>query len=232
VSKSAIKRFDSVWDAIEKTPAQAENLTLRDNVRRRLGSSRLPRRKIAAFEAAYSPEGAWAQLFAPRLSYLGTELLRDAYIPGGYLTIDRWASEEDFRAFRKDHDQEYETLDRSAIRSPAARPASAPTPSERPPRSPPSRPQLRPGNQPELGSSSVKSACAPQKKPRVYGRYTLFLRFFAIFFYQCLSILLQSHRNPIQAAAPFPREKIREPRRRAIFRRPSQWPSPKTAPKP
>jgi heme-degrading monooxygenase HmoA len=70
--------------------------------------------KVAAFEAAYSPEGAWAQLFGASPEYRGTELLRDAYIPGGYLTIDRWTSEEDFRAFRKDHDAEYETLDRSS----------------------------------------------------------------------------------------------------------------------
>lgn len=68
--------------------------------------------KMAGFEAAYGPEGAWAQLFRGSPSYLGTELLRDAYIPGSYLTIDRWASEEDFRAFRKDHDGEYEALDR------------------------------------------------------------------------------------------------------------------------
>jgi heme-degrading monooxygenase HmoA len=69
--------------------------------------------KVAGFEAAYSPEGAWAQLFRTSPEYCGTELLRDAYISGSYLTIDRWASEEAFRAFRKDHDQEYETLDRS-----------------------------------------------------------------------------------------------------------------------
>lgn len=69
--------------------------------------------KIADFEAAYGLDGAWARLFRSSPSYLGTELLRDAYIPGGYLTIDRWASEEDFRAFRKEHDQEYEALDRS-----------------------------------------------------------------------------------------------------------------------
>ena len=43
----------------------------------------------------------------------GTELLRDAYVPGAYLTIDRWSSEEAFRAFRKQHDQEYEALDRA-----------------------------------------------------------------------------------------------------------------------
>ena len=68
--------------------------------------------KVAAFEAAYGPEGAWAKLFRTSPNYLGTELLRDAYIPGGYVTIDRWSSEEAFRAFRKDHDSEYEVLDR------------------------------------------------------------------------------------------------------------------------
>ena len=68
--------------------------------------------KIAGFEAAYGPDGSWAQLFRRSPKYLGTELLRDAYIPGAYLTIDRWASEEDFRAFRKEHDREYEALDR------------------------------------------------------------------------------------------------------------------------
>ncbi len=69
--------------------------------------------KIQAFEAAYGPDGAWARLFRSSSRYLGTELLRDAYVPGGYLTIDRWAGEDDFRAFRKDHDREYEDLDRS-----------------------------------------------------------------------------------------------------------------------
>ena len=70
--------------------------------------------KILAFEASYGPEGAWAQLFRNSPSYLGTELLHDAYVAGSYLTIDRWASEDDFRAFRKDHDAEYESLDRSS----------------------------------------------------------------------------------------------------------------------
>jgi heme-degrading monooxygenase HmoA len=69
--------------------------------------------KIPAFEAAYGPEGNWAQLFRSSLDYLGTELLRDAHITGSYLTIDRWASDEAFRSFRKDHDAAYEELDRS-----------------------------------------------------------------------------------------------------------------------
>ena len=69
--------------------------------------------KVAAFEAAYGREGSWAQLFRRSPSYQGTELLRDAYVPGAFLTIDRWASEGDFRAFRRQHDAEYEVLDRA-----------------------------------------------------------------------------------------------------------------------
>jgi heme-degrading monooxygenase HmoA len=68
---------------------------------------------VSAFEAAYGADGAWARLFRNSASYLGTELLRDAYIPFAYLTIDRWASEDHFRAFRKDQDADYETLDRT-----------------------------------------------------------------------------------------------------------------------
>jgi heme-degrading monooxygenase HmoA len=68
--------------------------------------------KIAQFEAAYGSSGAWARLFGTSPHHLGTELLRDAYIPGNYLTIDRWSSEEEFRVFRKEHDQQYEVLDR------------------------------------------------------------------------------------------------------------------------
>jgi heme-degrading monooxygenase HmoA len=69
--------------------------------------------KVAAFEAAYSSTGIWAKLFAVSPDYRGTELLRDAYVAGNYLTIDRWATEEAFRAFRKQHDADYETLDRA-----------------------------------------------------------------------------------------------------------------------
>lgn len=69
--------------------------------------------KASVFEEAYGPDGDWAQLFRKSPDYLGTELLRDTYISGSYLTIDRWKSEEAFRAFRKDHDDEYETLDRT-----------------------------------------------------------------------------------------------------------------------
>lgn len=69
--------------------------------------------KVAAFEETYGPEGKWAQLFSKSPDYRGTELLRDAFISGSYLTIDRWTSEDAFRAFRKDHDAAYEELDRA-----------------------------------------------------------------------------------------------------------------------
>lgn len=67
---------------------------------------------IAAFEAAYGADGEWARLFRGSPHYHGTELLRDAYIPANYLTIDRWTSEEAYRDFRRDHDAAYEALDR------------------------------------------------------------------------------------------------------------------------
>ena len=69
--------------------------------------------KIAAFEAAYGPDGSWAQLFRRSPEYRGTELLRNAHVPGTYLTIDRWTCDGAFRAFRKEHDADYEALDRA-----------------------------------------------------------------------------------------------------------------------
>lgn len=68
--------------------------------------------KVAAFEEAYNAAGKWAALFAKSPDYLGTELLKDAYIAGRYLTIDRWQSEEAFREFRKANDAGYEAIDR------------------------------------------------------------------------------------------------------------------------
>jgi heme-degrading monooxygenase HmoA len=69
--------------------------------------------QIADFEAAYGAHGSWAMLFSRSDEYLATELLRDAYVPGRYVTVDRWRSEEAFRAFRAQHDADYEALDRA-----------------------------------------------------------------------------------------------------------------------
>jgi heme-degrading monooxygenase HmoA len=67
---------------------------------------------IDAFEAAYGAQGPWTALFARSPEHLSTELLKDAYVPGRFLTIDRWTSEDAFRAFRAEYDSEYEQLDR------------------------------------------------------------------------------------------------------------------------
>ena len=64
----------------------------------------------AAFEAAYGPTGAWAQLFARSDGFRGTELLRAD--DGSYLTLDVWRSEADFEAFMAEHRADYEALDR------------------------------------------------------------------------------------------------------------------------
>jgi heme-degrading monooxygenase HmoA len=69
--------------------------------------------QVPAFEAAYGAHGSWAELFGRSSDYLGTELLRDAYVPGRYITFDRWKSEEAFRSFRAQHDADYEALDRA-----------------------------------------------------------------------------------------------------------------------
>ena len=69
--------------------------------------------KLADFETAYGADGSWAGLFVRSPEYLGTELLKDAYVPGRYITIDRWRNEEAFRAFRAQHDPDYEALDRA-----------------------------------------------------------------------------------------------------------------------
>jgi heme-degrading monooxygenase HmoA len=64
----------------------------------------------AAFEAAYGPTGAWAQLFARADGFRGTELFRAD--DGSYLTLDVWRTQADFDAFMTEHKADYEALDR------------------------------------------------------------------------------------------------------------------------
>jgi heme-degrading monooxygenase HmoA len=64
-------------------------------------------RDAEAFEQAYGNEGDWAQFFAQGHGYIGTELLRDAELPGRYLVIDRWESAEAYNAFATEHREEY-----------------------------------------------------------------------------------------------------------------------------
>ena len=71
------------------------------------------------FETLYGPKGAWARFFEKSSQYLGTDLLRDrGKEPDcvGYLTIDRWQSEDAYRAFLREHPEEYAALDREGDR--------------------------------------------------------------------------------------------------------------------
>jgi len=78
----------------------------------RLWRYRVAPGREAAFERAYGPDGDWAVLFRRGDGYLGTELLR-AVPPGtGWVTIDRWRSEADWRAFLEKHGDAYRELDR------------------------------------------------------------------------------------------------------------------------
>jgi len=60
-----------------------------------------------SFEAAYGPEGDWAQFFRQGAGYIGTELLHDVEIPTRYLVIDRWESADAYNDFATAHRDEY-----------------------------------------------------------------------------------------------------------------------------
>lgn len=63
------------------------------------------------FEQHYAPNGSWAVLFRQSPGYIETLLLKDRYDPLHYLTIDRWQSEEQYRAFIAAFSREYVELD-------------------------------------------------------------------------------------------------------------------------
>ncbi|MDP3857173.1 MAG: hypothetical protein Q8Q73_05330 [Stagnimonas sp.] len=65
----------------------------------------------AEFLAAYGAEGAWVRLFRRGEGYLGTRLEPVAGRPGTWRTVDRWASPQDWRAFRQRYSREYAALD-------------------------------------------------------------------------------------------------------------------------
>ena len=76
-----------------------------------LWSYRVSPGREAEFRQLYGPEGRWVRLFRQAPGYLGTDLYRDRGEAGRYLTIDRWESEEAFRAFRARFAEEFERLD-------------------------------------------------------------------------------------------------------------------------
>ena len=66
---------------------------------------------LAQFESIYASNGTWAELFKKGKGYLGTELLCDEQDPCRFLTIDRWASVEEYDAFITKWHSEYQALD-------------------------------------------------------------------------------------------------------------------------
>jgi heme-degrading monooxygenase HmoA len=77
----------------------------------RVWKFRPPADREQEFADAYSGRGRWAELFNRAPGYRGTVLLR-AVEPGGWwLTIDRWASIDDFEAFQREFGIEYRGLD-------------------------------------------------------------------------------------------------------------------------
>jgi heme-degrading monooxygenase HmoA len=60
-----------------------------------------------AFEAAYGPDGEWAQFFRQGEGYIGTELLHDVEEPERYLVVDRWESADAYNEFLATHNDEY-----------------------------------------------------------------------------------------------------------------------------
>ncbi len=63
------------------------------------------------FEKAYGPVGDWARLFRSDSNYRETRLLRDAFRPAIYLTLDFWDSREAYEKFMEAHKDEYKALD-------------------------------------------------------------------------------------------------------------------------
>ena len=67
----------------------------------------------ADFERHYGSTGTWVALFRRAPGYVDTRLLKDRAVPGRYVTIDRWESEEAYRAFRARFAGEHDAVDRA-----------------------------------------------------------------------------------------------------------------------
>ena len=63
-----------------------------------------------AFEKLYGARGEWAALFREHAGFISTELLR-ADRTHGYLSIDRWESEQAYDAFLASASVRYAQLD-------------------------------------------------------------------------------------------------------------------------
>jgi heme-degrading monooxygenase HmoA len=63
------------------------------------------------FRRIYGGDGEWAKLFGRASEYRGTLLLQDIADPLVFMVIDRWATNDSFRHFRRTFAADYEHLD-------------------------------------------------------------------------------------------------------------------------
>ena len=63
------------------------------------------------FAAAYSSQGAWAQLFERADGFVGTRLLSPEEAGGSWLTLDEWESRAAFDRFQDEYGEAYRSLD-------------------------------------------------------------------------------------------------------------------------
>lgn len=71
----------------------------------------VPPRNRVEFEQVYGPNGSWATLFRTAPGYRSTQLLAEHDGSGQYVTIDEWASREDYDRFRAAQAAAFEELD-------------------------------------------------------------------------------------------------------------------------
>jgi hypothetical protein len=66
------------------------------------------------FEKVYGPEGDWVRLFRSDSNYRETRLLRDAFRPAIYHTLDFWNSRRVYENFLSGRRAEYEAIDKAS----------------------------------------------------------------------------------------------------------------------
>ena len=67
--------------------------------------------RVGEFVSAYEANGDWAQPFSLAAGYRGTELLSATDNPERFITIDRWASIDDYSLFQERFGAQYRFLD-------------------------------------------------------------------------------------------------------------------------
>jgi heme-degrading monooxygenase HmoA len=72
---------------------------------------RVSPKQAQAFETAYGADGDWAHLFARAEGFVDVRLLKCLDQNGRYLTVDRWVSQDAYKAFRAQFADEYAALD-------------------------------------------------------------------------------------------------------------------------